>query len=151
MIRIIADGLAGIRRSLLRFVPDLSAEVTRETAGQLLAGAQRSADKHTKTGALVRSLKLRRLANGQREVYHDLHEAPHALFVHWGTRPHVIRPKNKRVLRWVNGGEFIFAKVVHHPGYKGDPYLVNARTAISRRFSQIARDSFNSVRRRVFG
>ncbi len=47
----------------------------------------------------------------------------YALFVEKGTKPHIIKPKKKKALRWVGGSGFIFAKEVHHPGYKGDPFL----------------------------
>ncbi|MES9362414.1 hypothetical protein ABEQ05_12175, partial [Cutibacterium acnes] len=39
----------------------------------------------------------------------------YAMFVHEGTRAHVIEPRNKRVLAWVpRGGTVRFAKRVHH-------------------------------------
>jgi hypothetical protein len=42
-------------------------------------------------------------------------------FVDEGTKPHIIKPKGPGYpLHWVNktGGD-VFAKLVHHPGYKG--------------------------------
>lgn len=145
MIHLAVDGLAEVRRTLLRLVPDLRREVTPDLAQQALTDAQQAADRHTQTGALVRSLKLRKGPDDSYEVYHDLQVAPHALFVHWGTRPHVIRPKDKQALRWVSGDGFAFAKIVHHPGYKGDPYLLRARTAVAQQFSRVARAAFNRV------
>ena len=47
-------------------------------------------------------------------------------FVEYGTRPHTIKPKDKKALRWASGGGFVFAKKVNHPGYKGDSFLRNA-------------------------
>jgi hypothetical protein len=137
-----------IRRSLLRLVPDLSRETTAATAQQIFDQAREGADRHTKTGALVRSLKVRKRAEDRYEVYHDLQTAPHALFVHWGTKPHIIRPKTKKALRWPSGDGFVFAKIVHHPGYKGDPYLIRARTAIGQRFTTIAREAWSNITRR---
>lgn len=46
--------------------------------------------------------------------------------VHEGSRAHVIRPRNKQVLRWPGKGGFVFSKISHHPGYKGDPFLYDA-------------------------
>lgn len=46
--------------------------------------------------------------------------------VHEGSGAHVIRPRNKRVLRWPGKGGFVFSKIAHHPGYKGDPFLYDA-------------------------
>lgn len=98
--------------------------------------AQRGAGRHNKTGALFQSLFNRAIPNG-REVGHDPQRAPHAIFVLLGTRPHVIRPKNKKALRWASGGRFFFAGKVNHPGYRGDAYLINAATLAVREFSKI--------------
>lgn len=41
---------------------------------------------------------------------------PQADFTDKGTRPHTIRPRRAKVLRFVVGGRVVFARVVHHPG-----------------------------------
>lgn len=101
--------------------------------------AQRGAGRHSKpggSGALFQSLYNRSIPKG-REVGHDPQRAPHALFVNFGTRPHEIRPKNKKALRWAGGGFFHFAKVVKHPGYRGDAYIIEAATEAVRSFRSI--------------
>ena len=50
-------------------------------------------------------------------------------YVDYGTRPHIIRPKTRQVLRFLGssyGGrgrpkesDYVFAKFVNHPGFKG--------------------------------
>jgi len=40
----------------------------------------------------------------------------YGIYLEMGTRPHIIRPKNKKALHWVQDGADMFAKVVHHPG-----------------------------------
>ena len=42
--------------------------------------------------------------------------APHAVFVELGTKPHKIRPRYRRSLRWPVEGGFAFAREVNHPG-----------------------------------
>jgi hypothetical protein len=105
--------------------------------------AQRQADTHTVTGQLARSLRLRPEGDSAWIIDHNTQHAPHALFVHWGTRPHVIRPKNKKALRWPSGSggatRFVFAKFVRHPGYAGDPWLVKAADEAVRQFDAIVR------------
>ncbi len=54
-----------------------------------------------------------------------------------------------QVLRWASGNGFVFAKIVHHPGYKGDPYLTRARDAIAARFTTIAREAWANIIRRL--
>jgi hypothetical protein len=123
----------------LAAVPDkLQRRVIREMSQIVYDSAQRAADAHTKTGALARSLVNKPVPNG-RYVGHDLQAAPHAVFVHWGTRPHEIRPRRRKRLRWVSGDEFVFARKVQHPGYKGDAYLVRAADEAVRAFDAIVR------------
>ena len=42
---------------------------------------------------------------------------------HEGTRPHIIRPRNAKALRFVVGGRVVFASRVQHPGTRPNPYL----------------------------
>ena len=70
--------------------------------------------------------------------------AKYAAFVEYGTRPHVIAPKNGRVLAWQSGGSagayttsasgrsyyksgssggMVFAAYVNHPGTQPNPYM----------------------------
>lgn len=50
----------------------------------------------------------------------------YAPMVHDGTRPHIIRPRTKQVLKFNVGGQTVFAKVVHHPGTRARPFLDRA-------------------------
>lgn len=50
-------------------------------------------------------------------------KAKYAKFVHFGTKSHIIKAKNKKVL--ASNGR-IFGKKVNHPGIKANPYLENA-------------------------
>lgn len=50
--------------------------------------------------------------------------APYAGYVEFGTQPHIIRPKTPGgVLAFKIGNRQVFAKVVHHPGTKPQPYV----------------------------
>jgi hypothetical protein len=94
-----------------------------------------------KTGYLARSIGPGSLTRSFAIVHAN---AGYAAFVELGTRPHVIRPKRKRVLSWPaagsarlsgrtrNGGTRVFARRVNHPGTKAQPFLVpGARKALS--------------------
>lgn len=59
-------------------------------------------------------------------------DVEYAGFVNDGTRPHIIRPKNKQVLRFVVGGRVVYAKVVHHPGTRPRPFLDRALREVAR-------------------
>jgi hypothetical protein len=49
----------------------------------------------------------------------------YALMHHEGTRPHVIRPKHAKALRFVKDGQVVFAKSVQHPGTRPNHYLTD--------------------------
>lgn len=49
-----------------------------------------------------------------------------ARWQHEGTKPYVIVPRSKKVLRFAINKEFVFSKRVRHPGIKADPFLYTA-------------------------
>lgn len=60
--------------------------------------------------------------------------AKYAVFVHEGTRPHIIRPKNPGgVLHFYWNGREVFVKSVNHPGTRARPFLRNAGIAVAQR------------------
>jgi hypothetical protein len=67
---------------------------------------------HRKTGATSAGLRYRTRPGGV-EWYDGV---PQALFLEEGTRPHVIRPRRARALRWEGPSGPIFATKVNHPG-----------------------------------
>ena len=91
--------------------------------------AQQKHDFITRTAQLERAVDTKfSFDNGNNigVVYIDNQVAPYGIFVHQGTKPHIIKPKTKRALRWVPmaGNSFFFAKEVHHPGTKSDPFYM---------------------------
>lgn len=53
-------------------------------------------------------------------------DAPYAAPVHEGARPHVIRPRYARALRFEVEGRVVFAQRVNHPGNRPNRFLSNA-------------------------
>jgi len=121
-ISVTIQGLDGVIVELGKFGPQLAKRVVLDMSQIAYDSMQSGASRHSKKGDLFASVYNRAVPGG-REVGHDPARAPHAPFVVFGSRPHVIRPKDKKALRWVSGNGFIFAKFVHHPGYRGDNYL----------------------------
>ncbi|MFJ1459741.1 hypothetical protein [Nocardia sp. N2S4-5] len=59
--------------------------------------------------------------------------ANYSRWVHDGTAPHIIRPRNTKALRFTVDGRTVFARYVNHPGTRARPFLVNAaRVELSR-------------------
>lgn len=52
------------------------------------------------------------------------HRAVH--YVLNGTRPHLIRPRRARALRFEVGGDIVYTKLVRHPGTRANPFLQRA-------------------------
>lgn len=46
-----------------------------------------------------------------------------------GTRPHLIRPRNARALRFEIGAQVVYSRLVHHPGTKANDFLGRALEA----------------------
>lgn len=78
------------------------------------------------TGRLRASIKTKRtlsIRGPQYTVYTNVNYAP---YVENGTRPHVIRPKTKKALRFKVGGSFVIVAKVNHPGTRPQPFLGRA-------------------------
>jgi len=92
------------------------AKVTRETI------KESPVNKSTGGGNLRQSISsaLTGTASGKLIVNSD-----YGIYVHEGTAPHIILPKNKKALANVRGGQF-FGKKVHHTGTRANPFLHRA-------------------------
>lgn len=78
------------------------------------------------TGALKRAqVKTPVVVTGDRVVAGVEYRSAYALFVHEGTRAHIIRPRNKKVLAWIprGSGKARYATKVNHPGTKPQRWL----------------------------
>lgn len=128
-----------VREEVLRIPQSLEREVILQMSQVAYDEIQREADKHTVSGALFDSVYNRQV-DGGREVGHDPKRAPHARWVVFGSRPHVIKPKERKALRWPSGDRFAFARAVNHPGYSGDDYMTRGADAALNRFYQIVND-----------
>lgn len=51
---------------------------------------------------------------------------PATMYVIKGTRPHLIRPRTRKVLKFRMEGRTVFARLVHHPGTKKNDFLTKA-------------------------
>lgn len=73
-----------------------------------------------RTGTLKNSIGWRGVSARAAEVFAEAEYAP---FVEFGTRAHVIRPKERKALRFFAGGETVLAKKVFHPGTRPRPFF----------------------------
>jgi hypothetical protein len=54
-------------------------------------------------------------------------------YVVQGTKPHDIKPKKGKYLVFQINGRKVFAKKVHHPGTKPNPYMTDSANVVMRR------------------
>ena len=73
------------------------------------------------TGHLRRSISTKM---GDMEATIHTSNLKYAPMVEFGTRPHIIRAKNKKALYWKGAAHPV--KQVNHPGSKAKPYLIPA-------------------------
>lgn len=80
----------------------------------------------TDKGALKRSMVITPVVVTGNSVAGGVeYRSPYAMFVHGGTKAHIIRPRNAKVLAWIVPGakKARFARAVRHPGTKAQPWL----------------------------
>jgi HK97 gp10 family phage protein len=107
-----------------------------DSVTRVAAQAVRNAPVNKQTGGGNLRQSIRSTVSGLRgQVYTD---SSYAVYVHEGTRPHLIRPRGPWVLQNKRTGE-IFGRLVRHPGTRAQPFLRTAaedsRSYIERTFS----------------
>jgi hypothetical protein len=65
------------------------------------------------------------------EVFNHVEYAPP---VHNGARPHIIRPRLRKALKFRVNGQTVFATEVHHPGNKPRPWILKAMVETAPRY-----------------
>jgi hypothetical protein len=82
-----------------------------------------------RTRNLSRTIHIGQISTDSVEV---VASAKYARPVEFGSRAHLIRPRNRKALRFKVGGKTVFTRLVHHPGNKAHPFLIpGVRKAIS--------------------
>lgn len=95
----------------------------RKRGFRVLTSARR--DVGVDTGFLRSSLHLRTSPGVLGPTAEVGSSVSYALMHHQGTRPHVIRASQGRVLAFNKGGVRIFRQSVNHPGTKANEYLTS--------------------------
>lgn len=78
------------------------------------------------TGRLRSSISARPRVTFRGPTVRVAADVNYATFVENGTKPHVIRPRRAKVLKFKVGGRTVYARIVHHPGTKAQPFLSRA-------------------------
>ena len=127
----------GLSQLLSRFSAiQPNAKLMRNLALQAVREQKLQTERFRKTGNLGRSIMVGVVTDKYAETKAT---ANYAAAVELGTRPHIIRPRNKKALAFApagrrlsgsprTGSSVVFAKKVNHPGTKAQPYMVPGAT-----------------------
>lgn len=118
---VITDNGAQVMREILKFARDVRDGLDLVVSDACEDGADEARRVvPRKTGALADSIKGRFVSRGQGEIAALSTYASH---VEDDTKPHEIRARRAKALHWQEGGVDRFARVVQHPGTKGQPFM----------------------------
>lgn len=109
---------------LLRLPGSPGARLLRRRADRVAARARVLGSAHGSMGRYITDPEVTGAGRGMTAVIRCTH--PAAQYVLFGTRKHIIRPRRAKALRFEVGGRVTFAKIVHHPGYRGDNFMAEA-------------------------
>lgn len=143
----VARVAAQVRPVLVAGLRDLVADIFRRSQARVSGPVLR-----VRTGLLRQSgsMLVRETATGAegtigyRAVYAQFHE--------FGTRPYVIRARNREALRFMGrDGQPRFARAVHHPGLRPRPFLApsmaEVEPTVRPRLTQLVLDTVHGAAR----
>lgn len=132
-----ADTVGPIGRTALK------ARAPRSKASQFPPGSGR------RPGRYATSIRYQRATVGGTSVTVKwTANTPYAIYVTEPTKPHVIRAKAARYLRYMGtGGKVVFRKKVKHPGTKGNDFAVQTM----RHYRPVAQSAYTRMIRDAMG
>jgi len=119
---------SGLRVEALSLKPAITRLI-----GELADYAERTMREEApkRTGALRKSIR-KAVSSMEAEIGSQV---PYAVYVEYGTRPHIITPVKARALRFEVGKEIVFTRLVQHPGAKPNPFVRRTAEKTTRRVS----------------
>lgn len=91
------------------------------------------------TGRARNSIKVRPIKDNEGL---SIFVVDYVKFVEFGSNPHVIRPKNKKALKFKGDQSDVITKLVNHPGTRPNPFI---RTAIKTKLPGIVREELSKL------
>jgi len=127
------DGLKAINKKLKSIDRDLAPELISQLTQDAFKNIKKRAEKHYDTGTMEDNI-FRKISKSSLTGIVGIEDngmmvdvkgskVNYATFVLYGSKQHIIKPNEKKSLRFSTVQGFVFSKLVHHPGYKGDNFL----------------------------
>lgn len=127
----ITDNFAGLVTAF-EAAPDRVGCFVREQLKMAVRDIKEYAHDHhnyTSRSGLLEREGILTLVDGSKGIVSLSPAVPYGVYVHEGTKPHAIVPREKKALRFVGRGGIAFASRVRHPGTEKDAFLYNAADA----------------------
>ncbi len=96
------------------------------------------------TGKLRRGFRIQKLSSLKAIIFNRVF---YGIFVHEGTKRHIIRPVIKKALFWKGADHPV--KMVNHPGQKPNPFLQRAVEKTARRREEIFKEEMDKALRKI--
>lgn len=98
---------------------------------------------YKRTGKLLQSITAERVGADARATV----GVKYGEVLEKGSRPHLIKPKNGKMLVFTVGGKKVFAKSVNHPGSKPRPYFYPAIESAKSNLNQLVAEVIPSLKK----
>jgi hypothetical protein len=143
--------IVAVHKAHARFLTRHSLMVQKEAeqAGQF--GVQHVQDHPTfkpRTGELQRKTSAKVLIRRNGKILQLRNTAKHAHAIDLGAKPHVIKARRGKSLRFMVGGKVVFRRSVKHPGNRPYRFLYRATNAAGRVLQQGLREGMEREARR---
>ena len=118
--------LTGPQSHMVRFLRETTRQTVNAAKTQSLSGVP------VRTGQLRNSMRADHISvTGMTARTAVVADKDYAAAVHDGSKPHIIRPRNKKALAFKVDGRTVFVKEVKHPGAKPNPFLLRAARRVA--------------------
>ena len=126
MIKINADELNKFSVEVIKLSNEIEEDVKKVVKNSALNIEENAKSNLTKNKSVATGHLRRGISTDIKGLEATIHTSniKYASMVEYGTKAHIIRPKNKRFLYWKGAKHPV--KQVNHPGSKAKPYLVPA-------------------------
>lgn len=123
-------------------LPDFSTVVKNATAATIQEAGFKVEDEAKKAAPVDSGYYRNNIGfDGKNKV---IANADYSADLEYGTKPHVIEPKNAKALHFKKDGKDVFAKIVHHPGTKPLAIMRNAALKVQKQVGGIFQKNFKN-------
>lgn len=123
-------------------LPDFSLVLKNATAQTLQEAGFKVEDEAKKTAPVDSGYYRNNIGfDGKNKV---IANASYSADIEYGTKPHVIQPKNANALHFQSDGQDVFTKKVNHPGTKPNPVMRNAAHKVQKQVGGLFQKNFKN-------